>query len=170
MNPFGIAMINDSLDSEGAGKGGGRITTKHGDNLVRQRNAAQRRVARRASIRSWGSRLFRGRSSASQTPVSTTAQSVTQPVFGSSAKSAQTLSNQMHTRGWTAETVRHTINNPHATRDAFNRATGNNATAFFNKDGSHVIVDNITGEVVQVSNRFDTSWIPDSSIIIPFIP
>ena len=90
--------------------------------------------------------------------------------FGSDAKSGQRLANQMSQRGWTEDTVRSTVNNPHTTRSATNRATGNSATAFFNRDGSHVIVDNTTREIVQVSNRFDLNWIPDSSIISPFRP
>ncbi|MCL2286761.1 MAG: hypothetical protein FWC32_10425, partial [Firmicutes bacterium] len=90
-------------------------------------------------------------------------------VFGSATKSAQKLADQMARRGWNESSVINTIRNPHTTREAFNRATNNPATAFFNKDGSHVIVDNITREVIQISNRLG-EWIPDSSIINPFIP
>jgi len=89
---------------------------------------------------------------------------------GSTTKPAQQLANQMSQRGWTQESVRTLVDNPHTTRAAVNRATGNSATAFFNSQGHHVIVDNITREVVQVSNIFDPNWIPDSSIINPFIP
>jgi len=98
------------------------------------------------------------------------AQRGTSVVFGSTTKSSQTLATQMQTRGWTEAAIRNTVNNPYTTRSAINRATGNDATAFFNLDGSHVIIDNITREVVQISNRFDPAWIPDSSIINPFIP
>jgi len=51
-----------------------------------------------------------------------------------------------------------------------NRATGNPATAYFNKDGSYVVVDNRTNAVVQVSDRFNQHWHPDPNIINPYIP
>ena len=91
-------------------------------------------------------------------------------VFGSSTKSSQKLSNQMAQRGWTESSVRNTVDNSFATRPAVNRATGNPATAYFNRDGSHVIIDNITREVIQVSDRLIPGWRPDPSIINPFIP
>ena len=42
-------------------------------------------------------------------------------------------------------------------------------TAFYNKNGTYVVVDDVTGEVIQVSDkRIDPSeWIPDSEIIDP---
>ena len=91
-------------------------------------------------------------------------------IFGSSVKSAKKISNQMASRGWTERSVRRTVNNPYTTRVSVNHATGNRATAFFNSDGSHVIIDNRTRAVVQVSDRFDPAWAPDRNIINPFIP
>jgi len=35
------------------------------------------------------------------------------------------------------------------------------ATAYFNKDGSYVVLNNNTHDVVQVSNRNDPDWIPN---------
>jgi hypothetical protein len=79
--------------------------------------------------------------------------------------------NQIARRGWTRTTINETVNNPLTTRAAINRANNNPATAFFNADGSHVIRDNITGELIQLSDRLNSStWIPDPSIINPFIP
>ncbi len=49
-------------------------------------------------------------------------------------------------------------------------SNGNLATAYFNQDGSYVVVDNITHEVIQVSNRFDPKWIPDNTIVNPYEP
>ncbi len=80
------------------------------------------------------------------------------------------ISKQMTSRGWTKELLHKTVNNPHTTRPAKNRATGNAATAYFRKSGSYVVRDNATGQVVQISNRFDRNWIPDASIINPYIP
>jgi len=43
---------------------------------------------------------------------------------------------------------------------------GREPTAYFERSGAHVIRDNVTGEVVQISNRLNPSaWKPDSSIV-----
>lgn len=92
------------------------------------------------------------------------------PIFGSSAKSEQKLRRQMQQRGWTEQTVKETCKNPYHTSEALNRATGNKATAYFNSDGSYVVVDNVTFEIVQVSGRNDPGWVPDPTILDPYIP
>ena len=90
--------------------------------------------------------------------------------FGSNVKSADKLERQLSVRGWTYDDVSNTVNNAFTTRKSINRATGNPATVYYNKDGSHVIIDDNTNEVVQVSNKFDPNWIPDPNIINPYIP
>lgn len=77
---------------------------------------------------------------------------------------------QMGRRGWTKELIHETVNNPFSTRVASNRATGNAATAYFQKNGSYIVKDNITNEVIQINNRLDTKWVPDATIIDPYIP
>jgi len=84
--------------------------------------------------------------------------------------------NQLAQRGWSREAINMLVNNPFTTRAATNRATGNAATAFVRADGHYVVRDDITGELVQMSDtRFGIGtgpgqWLPDSSIIDPFIP
>ncbi len=73
-------------------------------------------------------------------------------------------------RGWTTESIHFLINNPFTTRIASNRATGNAATAFFHADGSYIVRDDVTGVIVQISDRLDPNWIPDATIINPFKP
>lgn len=73
-------------------------------------------------------------------------------------------------RGWTKELIHGTVNSPFTTRAATNRATGNAATAFFTKEGTYVVQDNVTGQIIQVNNRLDPKWIPDATIINPYIP
>jgi hypothetical protein len=92
-------------------------------------------------------------------------------VFGSDSKSLQKLSRQMKERGWTEQSVRDLVDNHYTTRKSTN-VTNNNppATVFYREDGHHVIVDDITGEVVQVSDRTDPKWIPDKNIIDPYKP
>lgn len=79
--------------------------------------------------------------------------------------------NQLARRGWTRDSVDWAVNSPFTTRSAVNKSTGNPATAYFNQDGSHVIRENVTGELVQMSDRSDPgSWIPDPGIVDPYIP
>jgi hypothetical protein len=79
------------------------------------------------------------------------------------------IERQLQSRGWNQTDIDATVNNPFTTRDATNRRSGNPATAYFNQDGSYVVRDNITSEIVQISNRF-IPWIPDATIINPYIP
>ena len=77
---------------------------------------------------------------------------------------------QMGSRGWTNELINNTVKNSYTTRAATNKATGNAATAFFTKEGAYVVRDNVTKQIIQVSNRLDPKWIPDATIINPYIP
>ena len=92
-------------------------------------------------------------------------------VFGSSTKSTQKLSNQMNNWGWTEELIGDTIDNPYTTRGSINKATGNPATVFYTEQGSYVIVDDVTNEIVQISDNINPqNWIPDTSIEDPYKP
>lgn len=80
------------------------------------------------------------------------------------------IQRQMSSRAWSATDIDETLNSPVATRAATNKATGNPATAYFRKDGSYVVRDNRTGDIVQVSDRTDPSWVPDRTIQDPYRP
>src|SRR5690606_14125171 len=99
-------------------------------------------------------------------------QGLKQAAKGSSVFSYITpkITKQMAGRGWTKELIHNTVNNPFTTRAATNRATGNAATAYFQKNGSYIVKDNVTNQVIQISNRLDPKWIPDATIINPYIP
>ncbi len=73
---------------------------------------------------------------------------------------------QMAVRGWTVEAVEEVIVNPSAVGATVNRATGNAATAFFDKAGSYIVKDNITNDIIQISNRNDAHWVVDPAIKI----
>lgn len=92
-------------------------------------------------------------------------------VMGSGTKSYQKLNHQMNARGWTEQSVWDTVVSPYTTRNSTNRATGNPATVYYTKEGSYVIVDDVTKEIVQVSDNIKPStWAPDQSIVNPYIP
>jgi hypothetical protein len=76
----------------------------------------------------------------------------------------------MGKRGWTEDSINSTVKKPYTTREATNKANGNDGTAFFNKDGTYVVRDNKTGDIIQVSNRNDPGWLPDATISNPYIP
>jgi RHS repeat-associated protein len=79
--------------------------------------------------------------------------------------------NQIERRGWSDAGIRETVQTPHATRAATNKATGKPATAYFNRDGSHVVVDDVTGDLVQLSDRTNPrAWVPDPTIQDPYLP
>jgi RHS repeat-associated protein len=75
------------------------------------------------------------------------------------------IEKQIGKRGWTKESVQTTIENPSRTvqtADTRHLADGTRlndpATAYINQDGSYVVRNNRSGDVVQVSNRNDPSW------------
>jgi hypothetical protein len=73
-------------------------------------------------------------------------------------------------RGWTSNSAEQVVGKPYTTREAVNKANGNLATAYYNKVGDYVVVDNVTGELVQTSKFGDTGWIPDATIKNPYKP
>lgn len=74
------------------------------------------------------------------------------------------IKDQMQARGWDEGSVQETIKNPHKTAQAIDRTSNNEpATAYFNKEGHHVVRNDKTGRVVQVSNKNDPNWKPDQS-------
>ena len=76
----------------------------------------------------------------------------------------------MAKRGWSGETIEETVRKPYATSDATNKATGEDATAYFNKDGSYVVKDNNSNDIIQISNKNDPNWVPDPTIKTPYKP
>ncbi|MBU3978754.1 hypothetical protein KJ980_07190 [Patescibacteria group bacterium] len=88
--------------------------------------------------------------------------------YGQAAKGikyGEKIIKQMGTRGWTQEAIETLIKNPAKTIDVTDTRhlpsgtqLNDPATAFINKDGSYVIRNNKTGDVVQVSNRNDPNW------------
>jgi filamentous hemagglutinin len=73
---------------------------------------------------------------------------------------------QMGTRGWTAESIEATIANPCkkvTTQDTrFDPISGirlnDPATGYVAKDGSYIVRNDRTGQIVQVSNKKDPTW------------
>ncbi|MCA9924818.1 MAG: hypothetical protein KC421_20725, partial [Anaerolineales bacterium] len=79
------------------------------------------------------------------------------------------IQGQMSTRGWTQRRIQKVIDRPFHTSPALYKANGNPATAYFDARGAYVVRDNVTGDIIQISNR-TIPWIPDSTITNPYIP
>lgn len=76
------------------------------------------------------------------------------------------IQRQMQNRGWTPELAQRVYERPARLGRAVNRANQQAATAFFLPDASYLIVEDATGDVVQISNRNDPLWMPDASIVL----
>ncbi len=75
------------------------------------------------------------------------------------------IEQQMEERGWTKEDVENTIDHPDRTVETQDTrwnpdGTRNNdpATAYINEDGSYVVRNDRTGDIVQISDRTDPGW------------
>jgi RHS repeat-associated protein len=86
---------------------------------------------------------------------------------------------QMPKRGWNKEAVKETYEKPFTTRPSVDRTgspspdTWEPATAYFNQDGTYVVVNDNTGKVVQISDNNKVragSWAPDRDIQNPYAP
>jgi hypothetical protein len=76
------------------------------------------------------------------------------------SKQAQSI-----TRGWTQSDIQNTVDNPAQTLPSprGNLATGNSATIYYRSDGHYVILDDVTLEIVQVSNIYDSGWLDEGT-------
>lgn len=72
--------------------------------------------------------------------------------------------NAANYRGWSQSSIDAVVNRPAATGSTINAANGNPATAYFNESGQYIVRDNVTGGLIQQSNRNDPGWIVDSNI------
>lgn len=82
------------------------------------------------------------------------------PVFGSKIKK------QYPKRGWTEENIIETVQNPArtaATRDERYNPDGTKknepATVYYRTDGHYVTVNDLTRDIVQISDLNDPDWI-----------
>jgi RHS repeat-associated protein len=73
------------------------------------------------------------------------------------------ISKQMAARGWNQSKIDQTLN-AGVTGRAKNRATGNSASVYGDKQG-YIVVDDITRDIIQISDRKSLDWLPDPSII-----
>jgi hypothetical protein len=76
----------------------------------------------------------------------------------------------MEKRGWDDNLLNRTLSDPFHTSEAVNKKTQGRATAYFLKDGSYVVRDDVTKSIVQVSDRHNPGWIPDVTIRKPYRP
>lgn len=77
---------------------------------------------------------------------------------------------QMERRGWSDERIKNTIREPSQTGETVDQRTvggekrNEPATAYFREDGSYLVRNDRTKEIVQLSDRNDPNWVPDDRI------
>ena len=78
---------------------------------------------------------------------------------------------QMKQKGWTEEQINDVLNKPtktRATRDTRNNRIGlkndDPAIAYFDSEGNYAVQNDITGDIVQVSDKNKTNWTPANQI------
>jgi hypothetical protein len=72
------------------------------------------------------------------------------------------ITKQMGPRGWTEDSVADTVKNPAETHSVWDFTTGDKqpATACVQSGGGYVVVNDTTGEIVQVSDLGKANWKP----------
>ena len=86
----------------------------------------------------------------------------------------------LNQRGWTTDQINQIIEQPYTIRAAKHKFNNNSpATAYFRKDGHHIVIDNMDKRLVHMSNTNlrigkgdkDKYWKTNDEIIIkPYIP
>ncbi|MDB9695438.1 colicin E5-related ribonuclease [Acinetobacter nosocomialis] len=106
--------------------------------------------------------------SGSEAKVSSSVTSKLNPTFTIDPK----IENQMSTRGWSNKDITdvmkkgpvgYTIDKRRASKTPDNLPRNDTATVYGSKNG-YVVVNDRTKEVVQISDKTDKNWIPDSRI------
>lgn len=76
------------------------------------------------------------------------------------------INGQMKKRGWDQQTIDDVVSNPkktYKTKDTRHNSDGTqsdqSATVYFNANNEYVVVNDATGDIVQISNRNDLNWI-----------
>ena len=77
------------------------------------------------------------------------------------------IAKQMPKRGWDVDSIDNTISKPHntvvTTDTRYDKISGARlnepATAYINKDGSYVVRNDISGKIVQVSDKYKPDWV-----------
>jgi hypothetical protein len=94
--------------------------------------------------------------------------------LGKSVKIAKTLArldyskilNDMPTRWWTTTSIESIIKSPKKIWKSVNNYEGANnpVTVYYNSNYEHIVVDDVTWKIVQISNKNDVNWIMNSRI------
>jgi RHS repeat-associated protein len=72
---------------------------------------------------------------------------------------------QIIDRGWSSDSIKDTVRDPAMTRTTaynpkvYNKANGNPVTYYYRQDGNYVVIDDVTGQLVQISDTGDPDWI-----------
>jgi RHS repeat-associated protein len=85
------------------------------------------------------------------------------PIAGGGLSIGDKIAGQMAARGWTEDSLYDALENPTETHDVWDYTGGSGrepATAYVNSDGAYAVVNDQTGNVVQISDANDPGWKP----------
>jgi len=68
------------------------------------------------------------------------------------------IARQMTQRGWTVPDIEDALANPARTAQSTDLCTGDPVTGYYSSGGGYVVRNDVTGTIVQVSNRNDPGW------------
>jgi hypothetical protein len=80
--------------------------------------------------------------------------------------------NQAAKRGWPFDDILYVVSTPAQTRSnptIINRANNNPVSYYYRADGYYVAIDDITGQVVQISDTMNPLW-KDEMTNLPITP
>lgn len=79
--------------------------------------------------------------------------------------------NQAIRRGWDYNGINQVINSLAKTLPSprGNLSTNNNATIYYRNDGHYIILDDVTGDIIQVSDTNDANWLDEGTNNTDFI-
>jgi RHS repeat-associated protein len=85
---------------------------------------------------------------------------------------SEKISGQMEQRGWNGQSIQKAVDDPYTTRQSIDMRTGQPSTAYYPEAGSrqYVVRNDVTGDIIQISNRNIPNWTPDLRIIGPYLP
>jgi hypothetical protein len=74
------------------------------------------------------------------------------------------IGGQLGERGWTEQEVRDAVSGEPSGTSVDNTEGRDDPASVYGTEGAHVVVNDRTGRVVQVSDRNNPGWVPDSRI------
>jgi filamentous hemagglutinin len=85
--------------------------------------------------------------------------------FGPPVRIEDKIASQLIVRGWTEQEIQDAVARPPIGISTDNTGSRSDpATVYGSRIGGYVVVNDVTNQIVQISDRTDPGWVPDSRI------